>query len=93
MRTWMAGDHGWGWRALRSWSLRGTSPSSQRRPGKGSAVAHGTGSAGRPEDGSTEQPCMLLKNDKIRAELGMEFVPLTQTLQAQGEALIKASLV
>ena len=43
-------------------------------------------------DGSTEQPCMLLKNDKIRAELGLEFVPLRETLLAQGNAFIEAGL-
>jgi nucleoside-diphosphate-sugar epimerase len=45
------------------------------------------------EDGTTEQPCMLLRNDKIRAELGIDFVPLADTLKAQGEALIKAGLL
>lgn len=44
-------------------------------------------------DGSTEQPCLLLKNDKIRKELGIEFTALRQTLEAQGNALIKAGLL
>jgi nucleoside-diphosphate-sugar epimerase len=44
-------------------------------------------------DGSTEQPCLLLKNDKIRKELGLKFTPLRQTLEAQGNALIKAGLL
>jgi nucleoside-diphosphate-sugar epimerase len=45
------------------------------------------------EDGTTEQPCMMLQNRKIRAELGMEFIPLVTTLRAQGEGLIKAGLL
>lgn len=44
-------------------------------------------------DGSTEQPCMLLDNSKIQSELGMRFIPLEQTLNAQGAAFIKAGLL
>lgn len=44
-------------------------------------------------DGSTTQPCLLLKNDKIKSELGLEFVPLEQTLRAQCEALERAGLL
>ena len=44
-------------------------------------------------DGSTTQPCLLLKNDKIRAELGIEFTPLDHTLKVQCEALSRAGLL
>jgi len=44
-------------------------------------------------DGSTSQPCLLLKNDKIKAELGIEFTPLEQTLKAQCDAFIRAGLL
>ena len=44
-------------------------------------------------DGSTTQPCLLLRNDKIRAELGLEFVPLEQTLKAQASAFVDAGLL
>jgi len=44
-------------------------------------------------DGSMEQPCLLLKNDKIRADLGLEFAPLEQTLKAQCDALQSAGLL
>ena len=44
-------------------------------------------------DGSTTQPCMLLVNDKIKAELGLEFVPLKQTLKTQCDALVRAGLL
>ena len=44
-------------------------------------------------DGSNTQLCMHLKNDKIMAELGLEFVPLQQTLKAQCEALGRAGLL
>jgi len=44
-------------------------------------------------DGSTTQPCLLLKNDKIKAELGIEFVTLERTLVAQCDALARAGLV
>ena len=44
-------------------------------------------------DGSTTQPCLLLKNDKIKAELGLDFVPLEQTLRAQCDALQQAGLL
>jgi len=44
-------------------------------------------------DGSTTQPCLLLKNDKITSELGMEFVPLDETLKAQCDALVSAGLL
>ena len=44
-------------------------------------------------DGSTTQPCLLLKNDKIRAELGLEFAPLVQTLEAQCGALVRSGLL
>lgn len=44
-------------------------------------------------DGSTTQPCLHLKNDKIMTELGLEFVPLQQTLKAQCEALAAAGLL
>ena len=36
---------------------------------------------------------MLLKNDKIKAELGLDFVPLEQTLRAQCDALQQAGLL
>ena len=44
-------------------------------------------------DGSTSQPCLLLRNDKIRNELGIEFVPLEQTLRAQCAGLKSAGLL
>ena len=44
-------------------------------------------------DGSTTQPCLLLKNEKIRSELGLEFVPLEQTLKAQCDALVRSGLL
>ena len=44
-------------------------------------------------DGSTQQPCLLLKNGKIRDELGIEFTPLAETLKAQGNALTRAGLL
>lgn len=44
-------------------------------------------------DGSTSQPCLLLKNEKIRAELGIEFTPLEQTLKAQCDAFVRAGLL
>lgn len=44
-------------------------------------------------DGSTTQPCLLLKNDKIRTELGLEFVALETTLKEQCSALEKAGLL
>ena len=44
-------------------------------------------------DGSTTQPCLLLKNDKIKADLGLEFTPLLQTLQAQCRSLERAGLL
>jgi len=44
-------------------------------------------------DGSTTQPCLLLKNNKIRTQLGLEFTPLTQTLEAQCNALIRSGLL
>jgi len=44
-------------------------------------------------DGSTEQPCLLLKNDKLKRDLNMEFVPLRDTLFAQGKSLIDAGLL
>ena len=40
-----------------------------------------------------EQPCLDLANDKIRAELGMQFEPLDVTLKRQGDALISAGLL
>ena len=47
----------------------------------------------RCEHGTQGQPTMVLQNDKIIAELGLDFKPLADTLQAQGEALIKAGLL
>lgn len=44
-------------------------------------------------DGSTEQPCMLLDNSKIKSELGMQFIPLAETLRSQGNAFIEAGLL
>jgi len=44
-------------------------------------------------DGSTTQPCLLLRNDKIKEDLAMEFIPLDQTLQAQCNALEQAGLL
>ena len=44
-------------------------------------------------DGSTTQPCLMLKNDKIRSELGLDFVPLEQTLEAQCNALIRSGVL
>jgi hypothetical protein len=44
-------------------------------------------------DGSTSQPCLLLKNKKIKTELGIEFVPLEETLKSQCGALIRAGLL
>lgn len=44
-------------------------------------------------DGSTTQPSLLLKNDKIIKELGLEFTPLKQTLEAQCGALVRAGLL
>jgi len=44
-------------------------------------------------DGSTVQPCLSLKNEKIRNELGIQFVPLQQTLKAQCDALAAAGLL
>ena len=44
-------------------------------------------------DGSTTQPSLLLKNDKIIKELGIEFTPLKQTLEAQCGALVRAGLL
>jgi nucleoside-diphosphate-sugar epimerase len=44
-------------------------------------------------DGSTVQPCLLLKNDKIKTELGIEFTPLEQTLKAQCDALTRSGLL
>ena len=44
-------------------------------------------------DGSTTQPCLQLRNEKIKADLGMEFVPLHHTLQAQCNALQQAGLI
>ena len=44
-------------------------------------------------DGSMTQPRLSLVNDKIRRELGLEFVPLEQTLRAQAEALERAGLL
>jgi dihydroflavonol-4-reductase len=40
-------------------------------------------------DGSTEQPCLLLENFKIRSELGIKFKPLAETLKEQGELFAK----
>uniref|UniRef100_A0A7S2CHD6 Choline monooxygenase, chloroplastic n=1 Tax=Haptolina brevifila TaxID=156173 RepID=A0A7S2CHD6_9EUKA len=44
-------------------------------------------------DGSTSQPCLLLKNQKIKAELGIEFTPLELTLKAQCDALTRSGLL
>jgi len=44
-------------------------------------------------DGSTSQPCLTLRNDKIKTELGLEFTPLETTLQAQCDGLITAGLL
>jgi len=44
-------------------------------------------------DGSTTQPCLLLRNDKIKEDLAMEFIPLHETLQAQCNALDQAGLL
>ena len=44
-------------------------------------------------DGSTIQPCLNLKNDKIRSQLGIEFLPLERTLKAQCEALVRSGLL
>lgn len=44
-------------------------------------------------DGTTTQPCLHLKNDKIRSELGLDFVPLKETLKAQCESLALAGLL
>jgi hypothetical protein len=39
-------------------------------------------------DGSAEQPCLLLQNERIKSELGLEFTPLAETLKAQGDYFI-----
>ena len=44
-------------------------------------------------DGSTTQPCLLLKNGKIKRELGMEFTPLERTLEMQCDTLARAGLL
>jgi nucleoside-diphosphate-sugar epimerase len=44
-------------------------------------------------DGSTEQPCLLLKNDKVKRDLGFEFIPLRDTLFAQGKSFIDAGFL
>ena len=46
-----------------------------------------------PNTHSAEQPCLDLANNKIRAELGMQFEPLDVTLKRQGDALISAGLL
>ena len=45
------------------------------------------------DNNDPEQPCLDLANDKIRAELGMQFEPLDVTLKRQGDALISAGLL
>ncbi|CAK0909907.1 unnamed protein product [Prorocentrum cordatum] len=44
-------------------------------------------------DGSTTQPCLMLRNDKIRRDLGIEFTPLERTLRKQGDALARSGLI
>eukprot|EP00930_Biecheleria_cincta_P056575 TRINITY_DN4265_c0_g1_i2.p1 TRINITY_DN4265_c0_g1~~TRINITY_DN4265_c0_g1_i2.p1 ORF type:complete len:868 (+),score=158.89 TRINITY_DN4265_c0_g1_i2:58-2604(+) len=44
-------------------------------------------------DGSMTQPCVTIDNTKIRSELGLDFIPLDQTLREQGEAFIRAGLL
>ena len=43
--------------------------------------------------GADKQPKLTLANDKIRAELGIEFESLHDTLQRQGDALVAAGLL
>lgn len=43
--------------------------------------------------GAEAQPKLTLANDKIKAELGIEFEPLRDTLQRQGDALLAAGLL
>jgi len=45
------------------------------------------------EGGQTDQPCMMLDNTKICRDLGLEFIPLAETLREQGQALIDAGLL
>eukprot|EP00928_Gymnodinium_smaydae_P038645 TRINITY_DN26612_c0_g1_i1.p1 TRINITY_DN26612_c0_g1~~TRINITY_DN26612_c0_g1_i1.p1 ORF type:complete len:863 (+),score=160.36 TRINITY_DN26612_c0_g1_i1:78-2666(+) len=44
-------------------------------------------------DGSREQPCLTLDAGKIRRDLGLDFMPLRETLRAQGQAFFDAGLL
>jgi nucleoside-diphosphate-sugar epimerase len=44
------------------------------------------------EDGRAEQPCMNLDNSKICGDLGIEFMPLEETLRDQCQSFFEAAL-